>query len=228
MGKRARNDLKSAGAPASTRHKLLLVDENLDDLEFHSRILLRLGCKVVPCSSYEEAVSLLDSGDFDIVVVEQGGPFFKGRRVIERASRPGRPIPFLVLADCPHMRVYLDAMELGALDYLEKTSNPSEFLRAVESSLRRGQHQGRGIQERHPAAGAQRKVASIALLIALGSASLGEIPAIPAGRNADTQEVSASFYAASLGNGNAPVRSLALSGDLGCKGNSPRGAAMKG
>lgn len=228
MGKRAKNDLKPAAAPASTGNKLLLVDEDLDDLEFHSRILVQLGCEVVPCSSYEEAVGLLDSGDFDIVVVEQGGPFFKGRPVIERASRPSHPIPVLVLADCPHMRVYLDAMELGALDYLEKTSNPSEFLRAVESSLPRSRHEGRGIQERHPAAGAQRKVASIALFFALGSALLGEIPANQADGKAGVQKVSAGLRAVSLGSGNAHARSLALWGDPGRKGNSPRGTAMKG
>jgi DNA-binding response OmpR family regulator len=82
-------------------------------------------------NSYADAVFHFDSGKFDFVVVDQGGPLFRGRCVLERVSRLGQPVPVLVLTDWADMRIYLDAMELGALDYLEKAPGPSKLLRVI-------------------------------------------------------------------------------------------------
>ena len=116
--------------------KILLVDDDLQDLGFYSMVLYKQGYQVVPCESHEAATRWLESDTFDFVVVSQGGPAFEGRRVLERAARPGRRIPVLVLANWVDMSVYIEAMSLGAADYLEKTMDPSEMVRAIKLHLR--------------------------------------------------------------------------------------------
>jgi DNA-binding response OmpR family regulator len=90
----------------------------------------------VPCASNKAALRLLDAEAFDFVVVNQGGPEFEGRSVAERAMKEDRYTPVLVLSNSVDMDVYIEAMQLGAVDYLQKPVNPSEMARIVRTHLR--------------------------------------------------------------------------------------------
>jgi DNA-binding response OmpR family regulator len=127
---------KPEGTPRLLEGKILFVDEDVQDLQFHSAIFHQHGYQVVACDSYAAAARLLDCDDFDLVVLDQGGPMFKGQCVLEGARRGGRDTPVLVLANCADLGVYLKAMELGATDYLEKGANPSDLMRAINEYLR--------------------------------------------------------------------------------------------
>lgn len=115
---------------------ILLVDDDLQDLGFYSMVLYKQGYQVVPCQSYESAMRWVECDTFDFVVVSQGGPAFEGRRVLERAARLDRRVPVLVMANWVDMSVYMEAISLGAVDYLEKTADPSEMVRAIKLYLK--------------------------------------------------------------------------------------------
>ncbi len=116
---------------------VLLVDDDAADLEYHYELLQGMGHRVVvSCSSYQQGADLVERGDFDLVVVSQGSRTFEGRVVVERATSAGRHIPVIVLATCADMKCYLEAMQLGAFDYLEKPISAAELRRAVATCLR--------------------------------------------------------------------------------------------
>lgn len=115
---------------------VLLVDEDRADLHYYSVILQEYGYRVRGCTSYEEGTRLLDSEPFDFIIVSQGGPNFEGRRVLERANQIDRHLPVLVLARCLDMPCYLDAMQLGAVDYLAEPLTVQELGRTVEAHWR--------------------------------------------------------------------------------------------
>jgi two-component system, NtrC family, phosphoglycerate transport system response regulator PgtA len=116
--------------------KILLVDDDVTDLEYYCSILQNQGHQVVVCSSNAAALRRLESEAFDFVVVSQGGPEFEGRLVAERAMEYDRHSPVLVLANSVDMGVYIEAMQLGAVDYLQKPVNPSEMTRVIRTHLR--------------------------------------------------------------------------------------------
>jgi len=116
--------------------RILLVDDDVIDLEYYRKLLQNQGHEVVPCASNGAALRLLDSEAFDFVVVSQGGPEFEGRSVAERAMKEDRHTPVLVLSNSVDMDVYIEAMQLGAVDYLQKPVNPSEMARIVRTHLR--------------------------------------------------------------------------------------------
>jgi len=130
------NERTAGQAAMVSRTRVLLVDEDLRDLEYYRAILLEQGYEVRPFSSYAEAESCLGNEIFDFIVVGQGSCVFEGRRVLERALEIDRRTPVLVLARCLDMGCYLEAMQLGAVDYLEKPLSPSEMARAVATHLR--------------------------------------------------------------------------------------------
>ena len=124
------------GTEFSTRsRKVLLVDEEAGDLRILRLTLEGQGFEVFSCTSYDAAILCLESEPFDFVVVSQGTRAFEGRSVLDRAIQLDRRRPVLVLPRCIDMRCYLEAMQLGAIDYLEKPIPPLELLRFVQTHV---------------------------------------------------------------------------------------------
>ncbi len=130
-------DYRTVGYPqVLPRGKVLLVDDELRDLEYHFRLLESCGQEVLSCAAYAQGAGLVECGTVDLVMVGQGGPAFEGRVVLERAASTDRSMPVLVLASSVDMGCYLEAMRLGAVDYLEKPISPTEMRRVIEICLR--------------------------------------------------------------------------------------------
>jgi DNA-binding response OmpR family regulator len=98
--------------------------------------LQEAGFEVITCDSFEVAARYLESEHFDCVVMDQGSRNFEGRVVLERAVRQDRYRPVLVLTRCLDMNCYLEAMYMGAADYLEKPVTPAEMTRFVQTYVR--------------------------------------------------------------------------------------------
>jgi DNA-binding NtrC family response regulator len=107
---------------------VLVVDQERRDLDSYATILQGQGYLVRACQSYEEGLCQLNSEHFDFIIVDQGSPSFEGRFVLERSMEKDRHLPVLVVARCHDMRCYLEAMQLGAVDYLAEPVVPSDFL----------------------------------------------------------------------------------------------------
>ncbi len=120
------------------RHKgnLLMVDEDQDDLSYYSAILQQLGYEIRSHSSYFEAAVCLEREKFDLVIVGQGTPNFEGRAVLAKALERDSHAPVLVLTRFADPQCYLEAMQMGAFDYLEKPLPASELAALVARHLR--------------------------------------------------------------------------------------------
>lgn len=118
------------------RGRVLLVEGDPEDLLHYYELLQQQGCEVVPCRSHEEALRILEASRFGLVVVCQGSCAFEGRCVLERAIEIDGHTPVLVLRRCLEMNCYLEAMQLGAADYLEKPVSPEQIAWVLETHLR--------------------------------------------------------------------------------------------
>ena len=111
----------------------LLVGEDPGALRHYRSILERHGYRVRICNSYQEGVNLLADQVFHFVMVSQGTPNFEGSRVLKRAAEINRSLPVLVVARFLDMDRYLEAMQLGAVDYLVEPLTVSELGRVLEN-----------------------------------------------------------------------------------------------
>ncbi|HEX5482522.1 MAG TPA: response regulator [Terriglobia bacterium] len=128
------------------RSRVLLVDEDDADREYYAGVLEAQGHEVTSCDLHQKGAELAESGDFDFVITSQGGPAFEGKVVLERLrkrrneSRLSGPtpwdIPVLVAASSADMPSYLEAMQLGAVDYVEKPIHPRDLRRFLRSHQR--------------------------------------------------------------------------------------------
>ncbi len=117
------------------RPRILLVDEDSGDRDHYRRMLHDSGFEVRACSDFAEGAKLLGTIKFDCIVVSQGGPRFEGRMVLERSIARDRYRPVIVLSRYHDVGCYLEAMQLGAVDYLEKPLSAVEIVRAVTTHL---------------------------------------------------------------------------------------------
>jgi DNA-binding NtrC family response regulator len=122
------------------RLQFLLVDEDHNDLNYYRELLEEQGYKVCIADSYEGAARCLEGKSFDFILVGQGTSAFEGRCVVERALSLDQRRPVVVLSRCLDIDCYLEAMQLGAVDYLEKPVSPAEMARVVRTHLRPRSH----------------------------------------------------------------------------------------
>ena len=118
MGPRGTHQKDTVQPLRVPRGKALLVEEDPGNLRYYSNILEGYGYRVRACNSYREGVVCLTGEIFDFVMVSQGTPKFEGICVLKRATEINRSLPVLVVARCLDMGCYLEAMQLGAVDYL--------------------------------------------------------------------------------------------------------------
>jgi DNA-binding NtrC family response regulator len=117
--------------PCLPRGRVLLVDEDEKDLKYFTTLLGRMGYSVRAFANYHEAEGCLQHQHFDFVIVNQGSPAFEARNLVELTLARNRRTPVVVLTRCLEMHCYLEAMQLGAADYLEKPVAPAELERLV-------------------------------------------------------------------------------------------------
>ncbi len=116
--------------------RVLLVCDDLLEFPSYGSMLSALGYDVVICGSYAEGARRVEMEDFDFAIVGQGSARFEGRCVLERAAKMHRNIPIVVVARYLDIHCYLEAMELGAVDYLERPQ-PDDLGWVLETQLLR-------------------------------------------------------------------------------------------
>ena len=115
--------------------RVLVVDEDHGDLAYYRAVLQGAGWVVSTASTCEGALEFLRSEVFDLVIVSQGSCEFEGRPVLERAVAVDRRRPVIVVAHALHMGCYLEAMRLGAADYLEEPVPEADLMRTTDDFL---------------------------------------------------------------------------------------------
>jgi DNA-binding NtrC family response regulator len=117
---------------------VLLVFEEPHDLETYGTMLHSLGYKTLMCSSLAEGINSLQTENPSFVIVSQGTRAFEGRQVLERSLQLHPKVPVLVVARVLDVHCYLEAMDLGAIDYLERP-DPQDMLWVLDTQMRRAE-----------------------------------------------------------------------------------------
>ncbi|MEJ2007703.1 MAG: response regulator [Acidobacteriota bacterium] len=117
------------------RLKLLVVDEDSEDLNYYAGVLRYLGYDVRSMNSYARAAALLGKECFDLVIVDQGSSDFEGRSVLTRAVEVDRHVPVLVLTRTVDADCCIDALDSGAHEYVQKPLTTAEVRELVADYL---------------------------------------------------------------------------------------------
>jgi DNA-binding NtrC family response regulator len=134
QAKAMRMSAKRRAAPQRNR-RVLVVDDDLNDLLHYSAILQHEGYEVRSIASHKEATNCISREKFDLIIVSQGTAAFEGRSVIARSFAKNQNVPVLVLSRSSDIDRYLEAMQMGAVDYRVKPLDASELAAIVGRHL---------------------------------------------------------------------------------------------
>ncbi len=101
------------------------------------RLLERNGYLVAEAGSIEEAETEQNLMDFDLIISDVRLPGAPGTEIIRRAA----PVPVLIMTSYASIRSAVDAMKLGAIDYISKPFDHDELLMLVERTIKQDRDQ---------------------------------------------------------------------------------------
>ena len=104
--------------------RVLLVDDDPDQLCVTGRYLSRAGFSVITCEDGDEAIAAMEGMDFDAVVSDVQMPRVNGLSLAQwvGANRPG--MKMIVMTAFGSSEIFKGAMRRGAVLYLEKPVDP--------------------------------------------------------------------------------------------------------
>jgi two-component system, NtrC family, response regulator HydG len=115
--------------------RLLVVDDEVRYRDLYAQTLARAGIEAAQAGSAEEALELLGEGPVDMVVSDVRMPGQDGLFLLRRARERWPALPFLLVTAFADVRGAVDALKLGAVDYLAKPVDLDELLAAVHDAL---------------------------------------------------------------------------------------------
>lgn len=121
---------------------VLIVDDEATLVSFLERILADEGYETLVATTLAQAEQQLDTRHVDILLLDLALPDGDGLSLLERVTRQRTDLPVIVLTAFGAVHSAVQAMKLGAFDYLTKPFETSELLvnlsKAAESvALRR-------------------------------------------------------------------------------------------
>lgn len=115
--------------------RILVVDDEPTVLMFCTRALSRMGYEAQGASSGEEALALLKTGAFDVLVTDVAMPGMNGIELLRQAREILPELVVVVITGVGSIDLAIKALRGGAQDFLPKPFTPLELKSAVDRAL---------------------------------------------------------------------------------------------
>ena len=117
------------------RDKILVVEDEQSIARFISAILNANGYETLMAQTGSEALSIISSTCPDLVILDLGLPDMDGTEIL-RDLRSWSSLPVVVVSARSHEKDKVEALDMGADDYLTKPFGTDELLARVREAIR--------------------------------------------------------------------------------------------
>lgn len=117
------------------RDKILVVEDEQSIARFISAILNANGYETLMAQTGSEALSIISSTCPDLVILDLGLPDMDGTEIL-RDLRSWSSLPVVVVSARSHEKDKVEALDMGADDYLTKPFGTDELLARVRAAIR--------------------------------------------------------------------------------------------
>ena len=113
---------------------VLLVDDEEQFLQVLSERLTNRGLHVSSVTSGEEAVAMVENKNFDAVVVDLAMPGIDGIETTKKIKEKRPDLEIIILTGHATVKAGIEAMKLGAEDFLEKPVDLNVLLERISEA----------------------------------------------------------------------------------------------
>ncbi|MFK4766083.1 response regulator [Desulfobaculum sp. SPO524] len=124
---------------------VLLVDDNIDFVNTMAERLRMRELKVSTATNGRDALEMVDCECFDAVVLDMQMPGLDGIETLKRIKAKNDEVQIIILSGHATVQISVEAMKLGALDFMEKPVDMDALLERI----RKAQAKRAVLQEKH-------------------------------------------------------------------------------
>jgi two-component system response regulator HydG len=126
----------------STKPKILIVEDDPDSRAATLRVLQGAGYKVTETDSAEKAIEAIARQNPDVLLIDLELPGMNGIELLKTAKASAPDIEVILVTGHGTIELAVEALRLGAYDFIAKPARKANLLRAVERAAER-QHLAR-------------------------------------------------------------------------------------
>ncbi len=120
---------------SEVRHSILVVDDESSMRLFLSSVLEGEGYQVTPAGNGKEAAELIRRRKFDLIISDVRMPELGGMELLKLVKEQSPETPIVILTAFGSIESAVEAMKLGAADYLTKPLQNPDELRLLAARL---------------------------------------------------------------------------------------------
>jgi adenylate cyclase len=129
--------IRKVDVGGSGNGRILLIDDNEMNRNMLGRRLERLGHKVTEAENGLEGLSMLQTGEYDLILLDVLMPVMNGFETLKqlKADMRLRHLPVIMISAMDEIDAAVNCIEAGAEDYLPKPFNPVLLKARISASL---------------------------------------------------------------------------------------------
>jgi len=114
--------------------RVLIVDDEINFSSVVSEELTNEGFYVEQVSDGKDALKLLQQGEYDVVLLDINMPQLSGIDVLKKFQRDDLPPEFIMITGYASVQTAIEAMKLGAYDYITKPYRIEKLKTLIEKA----------------------------------------------------------------------------------------------
>ena len=114
--------------------RVLLVDDEEEFLSVLANRLEARNLKVSTATRGEEAVTIVDQKDFDAIILDMAMPGMDGLETLQKIKKKHPDAEIIILTGHGSIKAGVEAMKLGAEDFLEKPVDIRELMEKIQDA----------------------------------------------------------------------------------------------
>jgi DNA-binding NtrC family response regulator len=117
------------------QQSILLVDDDLEFRKAMKKMFEKSGYTVTVVADGQEALETLSRGTFDLIISDLRMPNLNGLELMEEIKRKQLDTPVIFITAYGEVSSYMDLMNLGAFEYINKPVKGQEILSVARRAL---------------------------------------------------------------------------------------------
>lgn len=139
---------------AREQTKVLVVDDEEGVRNLLQRLLSEAGYKVVTAADGEEALYVVSQGEVEVVLLDIKMPVMSGTEALAKITAEYPDVCVLMVTAVGEVQTAVEALKLGAYDYITKPFNREEVVQKVQKAIGKWEQQ---LQDKHRSLQLQEK-----------------------------------------------------------------------
>jgi len=115
--------------------KILIIDDEKSILHLLSVVFKKEGWKVETCLSSPNAIEVINKKDFDLIVCDIKMPQISGMEILKHVKEKKQDIPVIMMTAYGSIKQAVEALKIGATDYVMKPFEIDELKIIVANAL---------------------------------------------------------------------------------------------